>query len=181
MFFEKTTNKDLMFGIDLLQIRYTKDNPKFNVKAGDLGGWVSKTATLSNDGNWFLSDESIVFGGYIYGGSFKDVVIWGGEFHGGIFNDGQFKFGSFPIGFGKVPFVAGPKYSLNFSGYTEDGERIFGCGCQIYPESKWTPEFRKYLAQKYFFTQDDLELSEILYEGLKKMTPTMNLKKKDLT
>ena len=61
---------------------------------------------------------------------------------------------------------------MNFSGYTLEGERVFACGCQVFPESKWTLKFRKELAQKYNFTDMELKLSNELFSMIKKMTPT---------
>ena len=57
MYFEKTLNKRMKYGIELTQIRYTKDLPQFNVKAGDLGGWVSERTFLEQNGKWFLVDK----------------------------------------------------------------------------------------------------------------------------
>ena len=54
MYFEKTENKRMKNGYELVQIRYTKDLPQFNVNAGDLGGWVSERAFLEQNGKWFL-------------------------------------------------------------------------------------------------------------------------------
>ena len=166
MYFEKTDNKRMKNGIELVQIRYTQDNPYFNVKAGQLGGWVSEKATLGQNGKWFIAENVEVFGGYFNGGNFN-----GGYFKGGNFNGGYFYGGNFEVDFGEVPFLSGGKYPVNFSGYSETGERMFACGCQVYAESKWTPEFMKTLACEYGFTEQERVLAEKLFEVVKKMTP----------
>lgn len=88
MYFEKTLNKRMKHGIELVQIRYTKDNPFFNVKAGDLGGWVSEQAFLAQNGKWFLGENAEVFGGSIYGGSIYGGEILGGDIRGGYIHGG---------------------------------------------------------------------------------------------
>ena len=192
MYFEKTLNKKTLNGIELTQIRYLKDIPQFDVKAGQLGGWVSEKANLEQNGKWFLGTETNVFGGYFKGGNFYGGNFYGGNFYGGNFSRGNFKggtfeggnfkggtfeggnfdLGDFPSSFGEVPFLCGGRFPLNFSGYTLEGERVFACGCQVFPESKWTPKFRKELAQKHNFTDLELILSEKLFDVLKEMTPT---------
>jgi hypothetical protein len=212
MYFEKTLNKKTLNGIELTQIRYLKDIPQFDVKAGQLGGWVSEKANLEQNGKWFLGTETNVFGGNFYGGNFKGGYFeggyfeggtfeggtfsggtfyggyffggtfkggnfyggnfYGGNFYGGTFEGGKYDLGDFPSGFGKVSFIEGGRFPLNFSGYTSEGERVFACGCQVFPESKWTLKFRKELAQKHNFTDLELILSEKLFDVLKEMTPT---------
>ena len=216
MYFEKTDNKRMKNGIELVQIRYTQDNPYFNVKAGQLGGWVSEKATLGQNGKWFIAENVEVFGGYFeggnfnggnfnggyfkggnfnggnfyggnfYGGNFEGGYFKGGNFKGGNFNggyfyggyfkggnfwDGNFRDGNFYVGFGEVPFLCGGKYPVNFAGYSETGERMFACGCQVFPESKWTSEFRSELAKEHGFTEQERVLAEKLFEVVKKMTP----------
>ena len=94
MYFEKTLNKRMKYGIEFVQIRYTKDLPQFNVKAGDLGGWVSEQAFLAQNGKWFLGENAEVFGGYIRGGYIHGGVIHGGEIHGGYIRGGYIRGGS---------------------------------------------------------------------------------------
>ena len=166
MYFEKTENKRMKYGIELVQIRYTKDNPYFNVKAGQLGGWISERVFLEQNGKWFLGMNAEVFGGEIHGG----------EIHGGRID------GDLPKDFGKVPYIEGGRYPVNFAGYSETGERKFACGCQVFPESKWTPEFMKTLARKHDFTEQERIQAEELFEVVKKMTPkkTSNVPEKTL-
>lgn len=161
MYFEKTENKKTLYGIELTQIRYMKDLPQFNVNAGQLGGWISEKAILEQNGKWFLGTEVNALAGTFFGGNFK-----AGNFKGGIFEGGNF-----PSNFQNVPFLNGGKYPLNFSGYTENGERLFACGCQVFPESKWTPKFRKELAQKHNFTDSELKISNKMFSLLKELTP----------
>ena len=176
MYFEKTENKRMKYGIELTQIRYTKDNPFFNVKSGDLGGWVSEKAYLEQNGKWFLHENAEVFGGYIRGGYIHGGVIRGGEIRGGYFN------GDLPSDFGQVPCLIGGRYPVNFAGYSETGERKFACGCQVFPESKWTPEFMKTLARQNGFTEQQRIQAEKLFEVVKEMTPkkTSNVPEKTL-
>ena len=89
MYFEKTENKRMKYGIELVQIRYTKDLPQFDVKSGQLGGWVSEQASLAQNGKWFLSENSEVFGGRIYGGYILGGRIYGGEILGGKIHGGK--------------------------------------------------------------------------------------------
>ena len=165
MYFEKTENKRMKYGIELVQIRYTKDNPFFNVKAGQLGGWVSEKAYLEQNGKWFLHENAEVYGSSIYGGS-----IYGGRIYGGWIYGGRID-GDFPKDFGKVPYLEGGKYPVNFAGYSKEGERKFACGCQIYEKIKWTPEFMKTLSKKFDFLKSELEICMEMYSLLKKITP----------
>ena len=211
MYFEKTENKRMKNGIELVQIRYTKDLPQFNVKTGQLGGWVSERAFLAQNGKWFLHENAEVYGGSIYGGSIyggriyggsiyggeihggsiyggeiwggyiHGGRIYGGEIHGGVILGGKID-GDLPKDFGKVPYIEGGRYPVNFAGYSETGERKFACGCQVYDESKWTPEFMKTLARKHDFTEQERIQAEELFEVVKKMTPkkTSNVPEKTL-
>jgi hypothetical protein len=94
MYFEKTENKRMKYGIELVQIRYTKDNPFFNVKAGQLGGWVSEKAFLEQNGKWFLHENAEVYDGWIYGGYIRGGSIYGGEIRDGEIWDGEIWGGS---------------------------------------------------------------------------------------
>ena len=170
MYFEKTLNKRMKHGIELTQIRYTKGNPFFNVKAGDLGGWVSEKAYLEQNGKWFLHENAEVFGGSIYGGSIYGGVIRGGEIHGGEILGGKID-GDLPNDFGQVPCLIGGRHPVNFAGYSKTGERKFACGCQVYEESKWTPELMKTLSKKHNFTEQERIQAKELFEVVKKMTP----------
>ena len=180
MYFEKTLNKRMKYGIELVQIRYTKDLPQFDVKAGQLGGWVSERAFLAQNGKWFLHENAEVFGGRIFGGEIRggriySGSIYGGEIHGGWIYGGWIYGGridgDFPKDFGKVPYLEGGKYPVNFAGYSKEGERKFACGCQIYEEIKWTPEFMKTLSKKFDFLKSELEICMEMYSLLKKITP----------
>ena len=46
---------------NLYQIQALIDIPKFNVKAGDLGGWIQKESNLSHIGNAWVSDDARVY------------------------------------------------------------------------------------------------------------------------
>jgi len=185
MYFEKTENKRMKNGIELVQIRYTKDNPFFNVKAGQLGGWVSERTFLEQNGKWFLHENAEVYGGEIHGGSIHGGEIRGGEIRGGEIHGGEILGGyirggeihggkidgDLPDDFGQVPCLIGGKHPVNFAGYSKEGERKFACGCQIHEESKWTPEFMKRLADKHNFTEQERIQAEKLFEVVKEMTP----------
>lgn len=112
MYFEKTSNKRLKYGIELTQIRYIKDSPRFNIKAGQLGGYVSEKAYLQQNGNWFLSENAEVFGGYFYGGIFEGGNFQKGTFSGGTFKGGNFEGGNFRGG----NFFGGTFWSGYFEG-----------------------------------------------------------------
>ena len=180
MYFEKTENKRMKQGIELVQIRYLKDLPQFDVKAGQLGGWVSERAFLAQNGKWFLGenaevDGGVILGGVILGGVILGGRIYGGEIrggviHGGVIHGGRID-GDLPKDFGKVPYIEGGRYPVNFAGYSKEGERKFACGCQVYEESMWTPEFMKTLARKHNFIEQERILAEELFEVVKKMTP----------
>ena len=115
MYFEKTENKRMKYGYELVQIRYTKDLPQFDVKSGQLGGWVSEQASLAQNGKWFLHENAEVFGGSIYGGRIYCCEILGGEILGGSIYGGSIRGGYFggdlPKNFGKVPYIEGGSLS----------------------------------------------------------------------
>ena len=46
----------------LRRIRALRDIPEFNVKAGDLGGYLEKEENLSSSGSCWVSDKAWVFG-----------------------------------------------------------------------------------------------------------------------
>ena len=216
MYFEKTLNKRMKHGIELIQIRYTKDLPQFNVKTGQLGGWVSERTFLEQNGKWFLGENAEVYGGEILGGYIDGGEIRGGYIDGGVIRGGEILGGvirgggihggkirggvirggwiyggeilggkidgDLPSDFGKVPCLTGGRHPVNFAGYSETGERKFACGCQVFPESKWTPEFMNTLARINGFAEQQRILAEKLFEVVKEMTPkkTSNVPEKTL-
>ena len=50
-------------GVTLRRIRALRDIPEFNVKIGDLGGYLEKEANLSVQGTCWVSDKAQVSGG----------------------------------------------------------------------------------------------------------------------
>ena len=58
--FELTSETRDFFGVIFYRIRALRDLA--NVKAGDFGGWISKEANLSHEGNCWVSDNARVFG-----------------------------------------------------------------------------------------------------------------------
>jgi len=87
--YELTQNRDNQ---GLYQIRAILDNPLWNVKAGDVGGWVESENNLSQEGMGWISEgasvqgEALVHhallndGTHVYG---KSVL------HNGIFEQSQ--------------------------------------------------------------------------------------------
>ena len=175
MKYELTNNMRFVPGfyamVRVYQIRALRDIPMHGVNAGDLGGWVSEKAYLEQNGKWFLHENAEVFGGYIDGGEIRGGYIHGGRIKGDLLSD-----------FGQVPCLIGGRYPVNFAGYSETGERKFACGCQVYEESKWTPELMKTLARQNGFTEQERIQAEKMFEFVKKMTPkkTSNVPEKTL-
>ena len=46
---------------NLFRIRAVRDIPRFNVKAGDLGGYVQNSWNLSHEGDCWVGDNARVF------------------------------------------------------------------------------------------------------------------------
>lgn len=56
------STKQLDDGIILHRIRALKDIPRYNVKAGDYGGWIKSEDNLSQGGDCWIADDAIVTG-----------------------------------------------------------------------------------------------------------------------
>ena len=74
MKFELTAETKIVFGIKLFRIRALKAIAQFDVKVGDLGGWVEKENNLSQDGDAWVSGNAMVYGdAWVYG---DGDVMW---------------------------------------------------------------------------------------------------------
>ena len=60
--YELTENKKEVFGIVLFQIKALVNIDRFNVKKGDLGGWIEKEKNLSQDGDAWVYGDALVSG-----------------------------------------------------------------------------------------------------------------------
>ena len=57
----ETTTKTIG-SVNLHRIRATRSIPKWNVKKGDIGGWIETEKNLSQDGDAWVSGDAWVFG-----------------------------------------------------------------------------------------------------------------------
>ena len=60
--FELTANFKMVLGRKLFQIKALIDIEKYDVKAGDLGGWIEKEENLSHKGDAWVSGDARVSG-----------------------------------------------------------------------------------------------------------------------
>ena len=51
----------MVCGITLHRIRALIDIKRWNVKSGDMGGWIESEVNLDQDGEAWVSDEALVF------------------------------------------------------------------------------------------------------------------------
>ena len=60
---------------NLHRIRALRDIPRWEVKAGDLGGWIEKETSLNQSGNaWVSGDAQVSGNAWVYG----DARVYGG-------------------------------------------------------------------------------------------------------
>lgn len=74
---------------NLYKIRALRDIPRFNVKNGDLGGYIEKERNLPQNGDAWVSSGAQIFGNaFIHGNAlaFGDSRIYG---NAGIFNNAR--------------------------------------------------------------------------------------------
>ena len=60
--YELTDECKSVFGRKLFRIRAVRYIPAFNVRVGDLGGWVEAERNLSHDGDAWVSDNAEICG-----------------------------------------------------------------------------------------------------------------------
>ena len=60
--FKLTNETKIHLGIILHRIKALRDIPKFNIKKGDLGGFVEKESNLSHEFDSWVSDNAQVYG-----------------------------------------------------------------------------------------------------------------------
>lgn len=65
--------------VTLYRIKALKNIPKHGVKMGDIGGWIQDTSNLSHEGNAWINENSMVFGGSVVKGDaiIKDSIVTG--------------------------------------------------------------------------------------------------------
>jgi hypothetical protein len=129
-FFELTGNTRVISGRTLHQVRAIKDinteNESFNLKAGDLGGWIEDAESIA--GECLVGPEASVFkdarifGGCILAGQIFGGKIFGGKIFGGEIFGGQI-FGGAIYG-GRV--FGGQIYAGDIFGGQIHGGKIFG-------------------------------------------------------
>lgn len=124
--YELTTNKKIVNKVELTQIYSKIDIPKFGVKIGDRGGWISEKVIITN-GCW-LPKAVIALGGEFHGGEFYGGNFYGnGEFYGGRFYGGNFHYGNFSGGgFLSGEFLGGHFAGGHFTGGRFEGGRFEG-------------------------------------------------------
>ena len=75
------TNETIMhLGVVLHRIRALRDIPKYNIKAGDLGGYIEKEDNLSQYGDAWVGDRALVFGdARVFGNAYvgNEVQVFG--------------------------------------------------------------------------------------------------------
>ena len=60
--YELTSETKMVCGITLHRIRALIDIKRWNVKSGDMGGWIESEANLDQSGEAWVSGEALVFG-----------------------------------------------------------------------------------------------------------------------
>lgn len=72
--YELTDEKIEAFSTTLYRIRALRDIPAFDVKAGDLGGFIEKEENLSHDGDaWVYGDARVSGDARVYGNA---DIMW---------------------------------------------------------------------------------------------------------
>ena len=126
MKYEFTAETKLYFGITLKRIRATAAIEKFDVAAGDLGGWIEDEKNLDQYGDAWVSGDAWVFGNArVYGNAQVCGDVWG-----------------------KSPlYIQGTKYAF----YMAAANKV-GCGCQVFTFAGWHKFWRK-IAAKFGMTE----------------------------
>ena len=60
--YELTDETKEIGGITLHRIRALRDIPRYDVKSGDLGGWIEAESNLSQDGDAWVGGDAWVYG-----------------------------------------------------------------------------------------------------------------------
>jgi hypothetical protein len=129
-----TDNKKTLYGIELTQIKAAIDLPQFNVKAGDLGGWIEKETNFPEfSKGWIFTNAIVMHGGVMHGGVMRGGVMHGGEMRAGVMWGGVMWGGVMWGGVHKKDsiFITGLRWPILIN---DDQITI---GCQSWPILKW--------------------------------------------
>ena len=132
MKYEFTGETKLRFGIILKRIRATAAIEKFNVAAGDLGGWIEDEKNLDQSGDAWVSGDARVYGNAQVCG---DAQVYGDA---RVYGDAWEKS---PL------YIQGTKYAF----YMATANKV-GCGCQVFTFAGWHKFWRK-IAAKFGMTE----------------------------
>ena len=162
MKYEFTGETKLYFGITLKRIRATAAIEKFNVAAGDLGGWTEDEKNLDQSGDaWVFGDAQVYGDTQVYGDArvFGDAQVsgdarvsgnaWvsgGAQVYGGARVSGNARV--FGDTWKRSPlYIQGTKYAF----YMATADKV-GCGCQVFTFAGWHKFWRK-IAVKFGMTE----------------------------
>ena len=156
MKYEFTGETKLYFGITLKRIRATAAIEKFNVAAGDLGGWTEDEKNLDQSGDAWVFGDAQVYGNARVSGDawvFGNARVSGGaQVYGGARVSGNARVSGDARVFGdtwkKSPlYIQGTKYAF----YMATADKV-GCGCQVFTFAGWHKFWRK-IAVKFGMTE----------------------------
>lgn len=126
MKYEFTGETKIFFGVKLKRIRATVAIEKYNIAAGELGGWIEGEKNLDQSDNAWVSGNAQVYGNAWVSGNAR------------VYGDAWEKS---PL------YIRGTHYAF----YMATANKV-GCGCQIFTFAGWHKHWRK-IAIKFGMTE----------------------------
>ena len=158
--FKLTSNTKVVFGITLYQIQALIDIPNFGIKAGDLGGYVEKESSLSQENNAWVFGNARVFGDARVSGN---ALVFGNALVSGdaqVFGNALIQIGKI-IGkvdrkYKKVLFIQGSKDLISIN------DDVVHIGCKTLTSSEWLDQYKNIGSQENYSQEQIKEYGILL-------------------